>query len=37
MAELDSRQAAEKDPAKVIEIRKERAKLGETWMSQNKK
>lgn len=37
MAELDSRQAAEKDPAKVVEIRKERAKLGETWMSQNKK
>lgn len=36
MAELDSRQAAEKDPAKVIEIRKERAKLGETWMSQHK-
>lgn len=37
MAELDSRQAAEKDPAKVIEIRKERAKLGETWMNQSKK
>jgi len=36
MAELDSRQAAEKDPAKVVEIRKERAKLGETWMSQHK-
>jgi len=37
MAEIDARQAAEKDPAKVIEIRKERVKLGETWMSQNKK
>jgi hypothetical protein len=37
MAELDSRQQKETDPAKVIEIRKERAKLGETWMSQNKK
>jgi hypothetical protein len=36
MAELDSRQAAEKDPAKIIEIRKERAKLGETWMGQGK-
>lgn len=28
MAELDNRQSKEKDPAKVIEIRKERAKLG---------
>lgn len=37
MAEIDARQAAEKDPAKVVEIRKERAKLGETWMSQSKK
>jgi hypothetical protein len=37
MAEIDARQAAEKDPAKVIEIRKERAKLGETWMNQSKK
>lgn len=36
MGELDARQAAEKDPAKVIEIRKERAKLGETWMGQGK-
>lgn len=36
MAELDNRQSKEKDPAKVIEIRKERAKLGETWMSQGK-
>lgn len=37
MAELDTRQAKETDPAKVIEIRKERAKLGETWMNQGKK
>jgi hypothetical protein len=37
MAELDTRQAKETDPAKVIEIRKERAKLGETWMNQSKK
>jgi hypothetical protein len=37
MADIDARQAKETDPAKVIEIRKERAKLGETWMSQSKK
>lgn len=36
MAELDNRQNKETDPAKIIEIRKERAKLGETWMSQHK-
>ena len=36
MQELDTRQSKERDPAKVIEIRKERAKLGETWMSQSK-
>ena len=36
MQELDTRQSRERDPAKVIEIRKERAKLGETWMSQGK-
>lgn len=37
MADIDSRQAKETDPAKIIEIRKERAKLGETWMNQSKK
>ena len=36
MADIDSRQAKERDPAKVIELKKERAKLGETWMSQSK-
>lgn len=36
MEELDTRQSKEKDPAKIIEIRKERAKLGETWMGQGK-